>query len=1130
MTTSLPNNTLHPYNPWASYIVEASAGSGKTWQLSRRFLALVIAGADPSSILAVTFTKKAAAEMRERIVQDALRLVSHSHEFEDFFQQIKRWRPASTPGQLLSPSQASQVILQKTQTLKIMTIDALFIQWCRRHPLETSVEIGEAVLESPWNLLSSLESKKLYKEAWAQVLASAPTDEDNKSFMEALVANAPNAKLRSLLTAISPLVESETFNWYLNLISGDSSLKQFSVGDSFDEAPQFIEKNQDLLLTVISLASNEEKRHQGSKAVHERSIDGLVESAIVTSGYEGLNGTTFSKARKSGDPSFLQLADKLRQWSEQRRLANLNRTGELLWRLFEARTATAHKLKAAARLGGFADSAKGVSLLACNDEFAGARSLAWASIGHLLLDEFQDTSRLQWLIFERLAKELLSGGSTDPNLTPSPSVFIVGDKKQSIYRFREADPEVLSLARDNLNEFGLKSLSLSRSFRSSPVILHYVNEVFKDGLNIPEFPTHEAALQGLKGSICLYQLPVNKEDGQTKESSDTSEDQRMISNGAKAHQPNPTELEASVIAKHISACLSGEIPLKISNKDGTTWRKPRPSDFVILYAKSTHSQAYEDALRKLLIPASRSEKKGFYQRPEINDLARLLRWLAWPADSVSLCTILKSPICGLSDLDLQTLIAMGSSDIFDSLKNQFPNIYAMLKDLLDDRHKDSVAVLTGKLLSSYQIADRYLLNFGSVEGPLAKANILKWFDELRSVSGDGTGSLDSVLTWLDEKREEDETGNASLSGDAVTLMTIHKSKGLEFPCVILAGTSEDWHRDDHGWIKDTRPGNEGFWYIGTAAQRPKESKEISELISYNINQSRFEKARLLYVALTRASQHLVITGSPSTNPNAFWQLLFDSSQRLQNYTQEKFSLADGVERIIITSPQDASFKEDLEEIAKKQEGPTLSQEVPSKIPALKILNPSIALLEKHQDEDFKLSEILDHREISPEQRKCFGILVHKLIELHLTEQLWSEERLKSLIFHEMKGQIDNSASLNLLKIAKLDVSKFLESATWEDLSKHAKRIFCELPMAAIQDDQLINAISDLVIERQDGSYTVVDFKTSLVDQPSAKTLCQTRGYADQVRLYCEILRKAKKGAIVKGHVVFVNPTHLVDIQ
>lgn len=1130
MTTSQPDNSVHPYNPWASYIVEASAGSGKTWQLSRRFLALVIAGADPSSILAVTFTKKAAAEMRERIVQDALRLVSHPHEFEDFFLEIKRWRPASMPGQLLSLTQASQVILQKTQTLKIMTIDALFIQWCRRHPLETSVEVNGAVLESPWNLLSSLESKKLYKDAWAQVLASAPTDQENKSFMEALVANAPNGKLRSLLTAISPLVESETFNWYLNLISENPGLKQFSVGDTLDEAPDFIEKNQDLFLTVISLASNEEKREQGSQAVHERNMAGLVESSIVTSGHDSLNGTTFSKAKKSGDPSFLQLADKLRQWSELRRLASLNRTGELLWRLFEARTTAAHKLKAAARLGGFADSAKGVSVLACNDEYHGARSLAWASIGHLLLDEFQDTSRLQWLIFERLAKELLSGGSNGSGLMPSPSVFIVGDKKQSIYRFREADPEVLNLARDNLNEFGLKSLSLSRSYRSSPMILHYVNEVFKDGLNIPEFPVHAAALEELKGSICLYQLPTNKEDGQTKEIAGTSENQTSLSNAAKSHQPTPTELEASVIAKHINDCLSGEIPIKISSKDGSTWRKPRPSDFVILYAKSTHSQVYEDALRKLLIPSTRSEKKGFYQRPEINDLTRLLRWLAWPADSVSLCTILKSPICGLNDDDLQTLIATGSSNIFDSLKNQFPSIYAMLKDLLDERHKDSVAVLTGKLLSSYQIADRYLLNFGSVEGPLAKANILKWFDELRSISSDKTGSLDSVLNWLDERREEDETGNASLSGDAVTLMTIHKSKGLEFPCVILAGTTEDWHRDDHGWIKDTRPGNEGFWYVGTAAQRPKESKEIDDLISYNIQQSRFEKARLLYVALTRASQHLVLTGLPSNNPSAFWQLLFDSSQRLKNYPREKFYLADGVERIIITSPQDGSFNEAPEEGTRKQDGFSLLQEAPSRVPALKILNPSIKFLEKHQDADVEPSKILDHRKIAPEHRKCFGILVHKLIELHLTEQSWGEERLKALIFNEMKGQIDDSTSHELLMAAKSDISKFLDSAIWGDLTNGAKKIFCELPMAAIQDDQLINAISDLVIEYNDGSYRVVDFKASRVDESSAANLCQTRGYADQVKLYCQILGKAKKGAIVKGHVVFVNPTYLVDIQ
>ena len=82
-TTSGKSSPHPPYNPWQSCLVEASAGSGKTWQLSRRFLALVVAGADPSSILTVTFNKKAAAEMRERIVKDAIALGAGSEEFKN---------------------------------------------------------------------------------------------------------------------------------------------------------------------------------------------------------------------------------------------------------------------------------------------------------------------------------------------------------------------------------------------------------------------------------------------------------------------------------------------------------------------------------------------------------------------------------------------------------------------------------------------------------------------------------------------------------------------------------------------------------------------------------------------------------------------------------------------------------------------------------------------------------------------------------------------------------------------------------------------------------------------------------------------------------------------------------------
>ena len=1118
MKEKTATSETQPYNPWASYIVEASAGSGKTWQLSRRFLALVIAGADPASILTVTFTKKAAADMRERIIQDALALGVGTKGFTDFWSQIKEWCPAESKKHLRSALEASEVILGKTQTLKIMTIDALFFQWCRRHPIETSVNVNGSILESPWTLMSSLETKRLYQKAWSTVLSSADTDEQNKMIMQSLIANAPNGKLRSLLSAISPLIESETFSWYINLNSGSRGLKLFTTKEPVHEPGEFIAQNEKLFNEVIKLASNAEKRDLGLRAVRERDIKSLVTSAIINSGLDALNGTTFSKAKKSGDPNFIQLGEKLASWADRQKLSNLNRTGELLWTLFEARANAAHKLKAEQRVGGFVDAVKGVSLLACDEDLEGARSMAWSSIRHLMLDEFQDTSRLQWLIFEKLAREILAGGAGDPQSGPPPGVFIVGDKKQSIYRFREADPEVIGIAKTSLEPFGLRAYQMSQSYRSSKAILDYVNQVFSDGANIKNFPRHEAAANKAYGSVSLYKLTDNSAPAPVAKSSEDNQESDDLSF---------VEQEALIIAKHIKSCLDGRIDIRIPLAKDSGWRRPEPRDFVVLYAKSTDSHVYEDSLRQVGVPCVRSERKGYYSRPEIKDLIALIRWLAWPADSVALCTILKSPLCDISDQDLQEILAAGHASMLENLKKYSKPAWDFLNDLSASHYDDSVAVLTGKLLTKYGIADRYLSAFGPVDGPLAKANILKWFDEMRSVSCSETGAVDSLIEWLDEKSEEDETGNASLIRDSVTLMTIHKSKGLEFPCVILAGSAFDWHRDDHGWIKDSRPGMEGFWYIGTSAQRPKNCPEVNELLAYNQTESRNEKARLLYVALTRASHHLVITGANTNDVNAFWPLLEDAAKNVPDCNRETLSSVDGVDGIIIKPSNFENVDISTHPVASASQEKSQQSHSRTYRP-LKILTPS----ERSKKAETELPDtyLRFHatRSVSTEDSKLFGTLVHKALELKLLGQSWSIERLTGFLRQASKRPVSEDLVKSLLSIASEEVDGLLKSSQWQTLISDAADIYCEIPMAAIDGDNLINAVADLVVRRNNGSYRVIDFKTSQISPEMAREHCKTKGYFEQVKDYCDILKKCHPEANITGHIVFVNPVCVVD--
>jgi ATP-dependent helicase/nuclease subunit A len=1103
-----------PYNPWNSYIVEASAGSGKTWQLSRRFLALVIAGADPTSILTVTFTRKAANEMRERIVRDALGLGSMSENFAEFYSDVLSWCPPTLKHLIRTPEQTTAVILEKTQSLKITTIDSIFLQWCRRYPVETSVDLAGHVLQSPFTLMSTLEERRLYQSAWAQVLAATRDDDDNKKLMQSLVLNAPNGKIRSLLSAISTLTDNETLAWYITLTSDLSPLKLFKEASTPEGPEEFITNNAALFLSVINLASNPDKRQLGSAAIAERNFKGLVTNAIVNSSGDSLNGNTFSKAKKANDPNFVALSEALQTWSDQQKINDLNRMGQLLWSLFCARMNYAHRLKSESQVGTFSDAVKGMSLLACDKDFDGARSMAWSNIRHLMLDEFQDTSRLQWMIFEKLSEELLGGDSSDRHQGPMASVFIVGDKKQSIYRFREADPEVLDLAKRGLERFGVSSAMLRSSYRSSKLVLDFINEVFRDSRLIPEFPEHTSAANNQYGSLCFYQL--TKTPGVALEQSTRLED---------------VQNEAEIVAKHIKSCLTGAIDLKIFDKDAKIWRAPRPRDFVLLYPNSTHSQVYEDALRRHEIASARAELKGFYSRPEIKDMMALVRWLTWPGDTVALSTVLKSPMCSLTDRDYQTLILNGPDQMLKNLKRSHPNAYKFLVDIALQKEDADMAVLTGKILNTYNIAELYLVNFGAVEGPLAKANILKWFDILRSFASTHASSPQLLSQWLEDAADSDETGNASTVGDAVTLMTIHKSKGLEFPCVILTGTSDDWHREEHTWVKDTRPGQEGFWYIGNAAQRPKSSNELRSLLEYNEAQSRQEKARLLYVALTRASHHIVITGRQTDDANTYWELLLQSAERLTGLVRRDIEFGPQVKGYLI-SPEGVVMPAIQSETRPSNKIGRPPGSTRNAYPHLNILSPTSQPSINRGEENGVMDEQRfftgSPRAISIDQSQAYGILVHKLLELSISGDKWTSDQYTNLLRSHSRHPMQEDSMSAIIKLARSEVDQLLGSHAWLNLIKDAQKTFCEAPMAAVDGHNLISAVADLLILTKSGDYRIVDFKTTQSDQQHAKAICEYRGYFDQVNHYRKILERCKPGVKISGHIVFVNPVYVID--
>lgn len=1167
--------SFHPQNPYQSILVSASAGSGKTYQLSRRFLALVSAGAQPSSILTVTFSRKAAAEMRSRVIADAIAYGNADKAFAGFHEELSYWRKQAlheglNVPELLDAKAVSQLIVQNTQSLAITTIDGILMEWCLKFPLESAQTSGEASLISPWNITSSKELFELQKMAWQRTLSSLPKQSElsAKDFYESVLASAPGNAFKTAWQRLESLIKSDTFIWLAESLRGHASLSyEVSANEEDLDETALVSRYAAELAELIGHVTNPEKRGLGLAAINNRSYKGLEDAAILKK--DGtLHGTTISKRIRAAAPRAVDVLESaFRRFKNQEKLRRLNAHARLLWLLYRVWCQELLTIKATNAQGNFSDLLKGVYQIFTGD-FPGPRWLLGQRAKHILLDEFQDTSRLQWSAFRELANEILSGRSSDQQVIPG-TVFIVGDAKQSIYGFREADPEILELAHEDLESLGLAKISMSDSWRTANIILEFVNTIFQTPQHadptkilIPDFPKHQTASVSGKvvvpdcGSIHVLPLVKNSEE-----------------------ETGPA-LEAKQVSNHIKAILEGSFPTPIWDKKQRTFRAPRPEDFAILYPKSTHADVLEDELRSLAIPAVREEKRGYFERQEIKDCLSLMRWLAIPADTASLCSVLKSPFCAVSDEVLQTLIQTTAGDVTLSEQAQDSKLSSLvILKRLEATHPKTATLLHSLLLSERSLScfdifcrwfkettacTSYLEAFGERDGKLAEANLLKFLEILRSAESQGMSNLHDVLLHCDALISENETGNASVAHNAVHLMTVHKSKGLEFPIVILVDTANDWFRSETNWLRSTMKGQEGFYYIGTKEERPEGEPQIDLAISLNEGVQRAEKARLLYVALTRAQQHLVVSGSFKTTKelalppaDSFYMRLRDAAGALtQGSSSELAPDTDlRLEREILQAMQNTTLPvatREQDQLLSSAGGPEFKLEhvltrgssgFKDAPPALNILRT----LNSVTSQSVSVAKpALSNQEAPVWSRSAatvYGTAVHRILELS-SEDVHAASRptLESLLSYLRNNQKESlglahdeleSVAKTALHDAALLVKSNLWRALWSESVSTLKEASFAVTMrgkGGVVDFKI--GQPDLVSERRDGTWWVVDYKTALPPSENLTELFQfseEQGYGEQVRGYREALTRLLPGKVIKSFILFTRAQQLLEI-
>ncbi|WP_428425209.1 UvrD-helicase domain-containing protein [Methylibium sp.] len=863
-------------DPRRSVVVEACAGAGKTWMLVSRILRALLDGAEPQEILAITFTRKAAGEMRERL-QDWL------HEFARA-DAIARERALVERGctlqeaALLAPRLATlyERLLDGGRAVEIRTFHGWFSQLLRAAPLALLEPLG---LQSEVDLLE--ERSDLQPQYWRRFLSAVAADAALREDFTALVSERGRHTAQQWLeAALDQRVEIER--------ADAAGVLDESVASAAALWPQFHglarpahwlaqpALRADLVSLAGALGAAGGKKARDAGAALEQALVQL--DADPQAGFDAAWQALFTKSgelRKQIDaPGLNEAADVLQRIAEAGAQQDAHETHARLVRLARVLLACYRELKRERGLADMADLEACAEHLLADAELAGwVQQRLDARVRHLLIDEFQDTSPLQWRTLDAWLSGYAGAGGGASGRQPL-SVFIVGDPKQSIYRFRRADPRVFAQARDFVAEaLGGVHLACDHTRRNAPQVLAVLNAVFEraqaDG-EFTDFRAHTTDVGEPRGEVALLPvLPRPAKGGQ-----DAAAGWR---DSLATPRIEPEEALRLVEARQVAAQIA-----QLLQHQGFA-----PGDIQVLCRKRAPLALVAQALREHGLPHATPEQRELVSSPEVRDLVALLDALASPSHDLSLAQALKSPLFGASDDDLIALAlaaravnsawseallrgAGAGSAALDRARALWPG-WAQAAASLPPHD------LLDRIVAEGEVRERY----AAVVPPAGRALVLAAIDALlaQSLLLDGARHATPYNFVRALKRRRVLLPPQS-AADAVQLLTIHGAKGLEARAVFVIDTTPEPTRSETATLLIDWPADAAHpsccAFVASESRCPPSLRGL--MAAEQAGRAR-EELNALYVAMTRAREQLVLSATaPFRAPGgrSAWQRLADA--------------------------------------------------------------------------------------------------------------------------------------------------------------------------------------------------------------------------------------------------------------
>ena len=882
-------------DPRRSVAVEACAGAGKTWMLVSRIVRALLEGAQPQEILAITFTKKAAGEMRQRL-HDWLAEFVHATPQQLETELIARGlSPQRARDGAVLLKQLYPALLACDRSVQIRTFHSWFAALLRSAPMGVTQALG---LPLQHELLE--DDAPAVAQVWRPFYAALVSDAQARADYEAVVAEHGRFQAqKALASALQKRVE-----FALADARGvvDASVLRF--GEQF---PEFrgLDSPEDALLQPgpgRGILYEAAKVLGGAKAptFSARGVD--LERALSAGNTAGVLAallTQKGEPRKFGEKivgielireaqqlcvSVAQARSQFDAWLYQQRMARLTR---LMIQTFSA-------LKRERGWVDMNDVENAAMVLLGDRQLSGwMQQRLDARIRHLLIDEFQDTNPLQWQALHAwLSGYAGVGGGGD-----APSVFVVGDPKQSIYRFRRAEPQVFRAAQAFvLSGLGGDLLQCDHTRRSAPAVVALVNEVMQTAQAKQEyegFREHTTESTEAGSVACLPQIAreARRNDGDDANAPPHWRDSLTT----------PRELAEDTLKR--MECRQAAAWLAQQLQQGL-----KPKDVMVLARKRDRLSVMQEELRTLCIPAQQPEKSELGEAAAVRDMLALLDALVSPAHDLSLAQALKSPLFGVDDADLVALALLQKSkrnpnSTVLANSNPMPAVdgsgeAATVKpswfDVLQQSHSLPIGLSgIGATLLRWQRWLAHLPPHDALAAIYDDGDVLARFavatpETLRAMVLAQLRSLLAASLQLDASRYATpyalvrllKAGGirapVSAEIDAVRLLTIHGAKGLEASLVLLLDADAPPPNAQSMGVLIDWPGEatapQRFVFLASESAPPCCARDA--LLAEQSARQR-EEVNALYVAMTRAKHRLVLSSvQPHREaPRSWWQRL-----------------------------------------------------------------------------------------------------------------------------------------------------------------------------------------------------------------------------------------------------------------